>query len=94
MFYSSFLYSLFILIPYLLYLSYLFCANFLNKKYAKKWRTDMPKEKYKKIPQESFSTNEQMEVAAYYKWQSRGCPSNDSLTDWVEACEELAPESR
>jgi hypothetical protein len=69
-------------------------ANFLNKKYAKKWSVDMPRGKHNKTSQEIFSINEQMEVAAYYKWQSRGCPANDSLTDWVEACEELAPESR
>jgi hypothetical protein len=24
-----------------------------------------------------------LEVAAYYHWQQRGCPINDGLTDWV-----------
>ncbi len=69
-------------------------ASFLNKKYAKKWRVDMPKGKYKKITQEVLATNEQMEVAAYYQWQHRGCPSNDSLTDWVNAHLELEQEAR
>jgi hypothetical protein len=64
-------------------------AGFLNKKYAKKWRIDMPKGKYKKIQPEVSTTQEQMEVAAYYQWQHRGCPSNDSLTDWVKANLEL-----
>ena len=69
-------------------------AGFLNKKYAKKWRIDMSKGKYKKITQEVLATNEQMEVAAYYQWQNRGCPSDDSLTDWLNAEQEFAPEAR
>jgi hypothetical protein len=64
-------------------------ANFLNKKYAKQWRIDMPKGKYQKVHPEDFATHEQMEVAAYYQWQNRGCPPDDSLTDWVNARQEL-----
>jgi hypothetical protein len=33
-------------------------AGFLNKKYAKKWRIDMSKGKYKKITQEVLAANE------------------------------------
>jgi len=24
-----------------------------------------------------------LQLAAYYHWQQRGCPINDDLTDWV-----------
>ncbi|HTA75985.1 MAG TPA: DUF2934 domain-containing protein [bacterium] len=27
----------------------------------------------------------QLEIAAYYLWQSRGCPFNDPEADWLEA---------
>lgn len=39
-------------------------------------------------------TNEHVETAAYYKWQNRGCPHNDSLSDWVNAHKELKQASR
>jgi len=30
-------------------------------------------------------SKEELELAAYYRWLSRGCPLDDALTDWVEA---------
>jgi hypothetical protein len=44
-------------------------ANVKEKKTAK------PKEEVQK---------EELEVAAYFHWLERGCPSDDALTDWVE----------
>ncbi len=29
-------------------------------------------------------TEENVELAAYYHWLERGCPSDDPLTDWLE----------
>ncbi len=29
-------------------------------------------------------SKEKLEEAAYYHWLERGCPLDDSLTDWVE----------
>jgi hypothetical protein len=63
-------------------------ADFLNKKYAKEWKIDMPEGKHRKGRPED-SVHEQTQVAAYYQWQHRGCPPDDSLTDWVKAREEL-----
>lgn len=34
-------------------------------------------------------SREELEVAAYYHWQNRGCPNDDPLTDWVEAEDKL-----
>lgn len=34
--------------------------------------------------QEKELSQAELEVAAYYHWINRGCPSNDDLTDWVE----------
>lgn len=28
---------------------------------------------------------EDLRIAAYYRWLSRGCPPGDDLTDWLEA---------
>ncbi len=36
-----------------------------------------PMEPVKKI------TKEDLEMAAYFHWLGRGCPSDDSLTDWI-----------
>ncbi len=35
-------------------------------------------------------SREDLEVAAYYHWQQRGCPENDEMCDWVEAEKGLA----
>jgi len=35
------------------------------------------------------AAQENLEVAAYYHWLGRGCPNDDSLTDWLEAEREL-----
>ncbi|HEV2355630.1 MAG TPA: DUF2934 domain-containing protein, partial [Puia sp.] len=34
-------------------------------------------------------SREELEVAAYYHWLNRGCPTDDSLTDWIEVEAEL-----
>lgn len=54
----------------------------------------MSEERDREIPQESFVTSEHVEMAAYYKWLHRGCPSGDALTDWVDAHKELIQASR
>ncbi len=54
----------------------------------------MSEESDKEIPEESFVTMEHLKVAAYYKWIYRGCPHNDSLTDWVDAHKELIQAAR
>jgi len=54
----------------------------------------MSEESDKEIPEESFVTPDHVEVAAYYKWVSRGCPSGDPLTDWVNAHKELIQAAR
>jgi hypothetical protein len=43
------------------------------------------KEKGTVSKQVNEASKEQLEVAAYYHWINRGCPTNDDLTDWVEA---------
>jgi hypothetical protein len=30
-------------------------------------------------------TQEELEMAAYYKWLERGCPHGDPMADWIEA---------
>jgi hypothetical protein len=54
----------------------------------------MSEERDKEIPDKFFFTLEHLEVAAYYKWQYRGCPSHDSLKDWVDAHKELIEADR
>ena len=54
----------------------------------------MSEEKDREIAEEDLVTREHVEVAAYYKWQNRGCPHDDSLTDWVEAHKELIQAGR
>lgn len=54
----------------------------------------MSEERDKEIPEESVVTMQHVEVAAYYKWQYRGCPANDALTDWVDAHKELIQAAR
>ncbi len=39
-------------------------------------------------------SKDNLEVAAYYHWQQRGCPNNDELCDWVEAEKELVGASK
>jgi hypothetical protein len=59
-----------------------------------KWRKFMTEELDREVPEESYPTEERVAVAAYYKWQNRGCPPGDSLTDWVEAHREWIQASR
>ena len=54
----------------------------------------MSEESDKEIPVESYVTQQHVEEAAYYKWLYRGSPSNDPLTDWVEAHKELIQAAR
>ncbi len=54
----------------------------------------MSEERDREIPQDSFVTDEHLEVAAYYKWLYRGCPPSDAITDWVDARKELKQASR
>jgi hypothetical protein len=42
------------------------------------------KEKETAVKSENEASKENLEVAAYFNWQNRGCPSNDDLSDWVE----------
>lgn len=35
-------------------------------------------------------SKDELEVAAYFHWLNRGCPSNDSLADWIEVEKEFA----
>ena len=53
----------------------------------------MPKTIEKPSPvrkKENEVRREDIELEAYYHWEQRGCPSDDSLTDWVEAERKLA----
>ena len=34
-------------------------------------------------------TEEEIKVAAYYIWQSEGCPNNSDFGDWMRAQEDL-----
>jgi len=52
----------------------------------------MTKEKKVKKSEQEVS-RESLEVAAYYHWLNRGCPQDDSLTDWLEAEKELSETS-
>jgi len=56
----------------------------------------MAKMKHKEaaVKPESEVSKGNLEVAAYYHWLNRGCPSNDELCDWVEAEKELAGASK
>lgn len=38
-----------------------------------------------KKPEGETTSKDYLEVAAYYRWQARGCPWGDPLTDWLEA---------
>ena len=49
----------------------------------------MTEEQDREVPEENYVTPEHLAVAAYYKWQNRGCPHGDSLRDWVEAHKEV-----
>jgi hypothetical protein len=42
------------------------------------------KEKQTSVKPKKGIPKEELEVAAYYHWQQRGCPLNDDLTDWAE----------
>ena len=52
------------------------------------------KEKLKAGKSEREVPKENLEVAAYYHWQHRGCPNNDEMCDWVEAEKELVGASK
>ena len=48
-------------------------------------------EKVQKSPKKV--SQEELERAAYFHWLNRGCPSGDSLSDWIEVEKEFAPKS-
>jgi hypothetical protein len=52
------------------------------------------KEKEKAVKPKKEIPREYLEVAAYYHWLNRGCPSNDDLSDWVEVEKELVGVSK
>jgi hypothetical protein len=54
----------------------------------------MSEESDRETLEEDYPTNEHVEVAAYYKWQSRGCPHGDSLSDWLSAHKEIMQAGR
>jgi hypothetical protein len=37
---------------------------------------------------------EDLRVAAYYRWLSRGCPPGDDLNDWVAVEQEFLEEAK
>ena len=41
-------------------------------------------EKPAAVRQAQKMTKADLEKAAYFHWLGRGCPSDDSLTDWIE----------
>ncbi len=45
--------------------------------------------KPKSLKAKEAVSREELEVAAYYHWLNRGCPKDDSLTDWVEVETEM-----
>jgi len=54
----------------------------------------MSEERDKEIPEERFVTDEHIQMAAFYKWEFRGRPTDDSLRDWVDAAKELRQAAR
>jgi hypothetical protein len=54
----------------------------------------MTEEMDREVMEENYVTDERVAVAAYYKWQNRGCPHGDSLTDWVDAHKEWIQAAR
>ena len=54
----------------------------------------MTEELDREVLEEDYETDERVAVAAYYKWLGRGCPLNDSLTDWVSAHKEYIQGAR
>jgi hypothetical protein len=54
----------------------------------------MSEESDKELLEEDFPTSEHVHVAAYYKWQHRGCGHGESLSDWVEAHKEITQAGR
>ncbi len=54
----------------------------------------MSEESDKELLEEDFPTSEHVAVAAYFKWQHRGCPEGDSLSDWTSAQKEITQAGR
>ncbi|GEM_PF-2272224 len=44
-------------------------------------------------PKTEASTKQDLEMAAYFHWLGRGCPSDDALTDWIEVEKKWGGES-
>lgn len=54
----------------------------------------MSEESDKEVEECDYITSEHIHIAAYYRWQNRGCPHNDSLTDWVGANKQIVQAGR
>jgi hypothetical protein len=63
-------------------------------KFGRKKEKTMTEELDREVLEESYVTQERLAVAAYYKWQGRGCPADDSLADWVSAHKEMIQGAR
>ncbi len=50
---------------------------------------DKKKGAAKEEPGQKEVSQQDLESAAYFRWIERGCPLDDSLTDWVEAEKDL-----
>jgi hypothetical protein len=54
----------------------------------------MSEESDKELLEEDYATSEHIHVAAYFKWQHRGCGHGESLNDWVSAHKEIVQAGR
>ena len=54
----------------------------------------MSEESDRELLEEDYPTSEHVQVAAYFKWQHRGSPHGDSLSDWVIAHKEITQAGR
>jgi hypothetical protein len=53
----------------------------------------MAQKKEKAVVSENEVSQEDLRVAAYYRWLNEGCPDNNDLSDWLHAERELAQAS-
>ena len=70
---------------FLLYLFQQIIPIFLKRDEEKEEPMSKPKHHETRAHLEKALSKEEVEVAAYYHWQNRGCPVNDELCDWVAA---------
>ena len=53
----------------------------------------MARKKEKAVASENRVSQEDLQIAAYYRWLNQGCPSNNDLSDWLQAEKEMAQAS-